>query len=736
MGRGPDLSRRISLALVVGAAAAFAVIVARAPVRFMGVDDAYYLGIGANILAGRGPVTAFGYFPSQHSVLWPVVITAPQAWLGADPSTWAHALVIVSGAAVIVLGGWFAWRCMRLAAPVAAACLLGFPFMIDLATGLGLDLPAAAFTLLYLALGVSAVRRGSTAWGIAAGATFAVAFLVKEIALPFAPVPLFAGLVRDVPLTPLIRVAAATMLTAMAGTSWWFVLYAQQLGTVYRLGAPGWTLVPIAVVAIAVGVVGFAAGRFSNAYVHRQVTRRARLLLGWVGALLWALCLTVFFARTPTGLGTTFLDPSQVVQNLSTWVPDLGLVLAVGLVGGTIAIASRIRPRRWGTGQGGGSLPEKDGLFDPPDAHAVDDLLITTLCGLPLILLVVSVGEGPRHYIAQIALLVALGACGWLELAVRVALGRNRAALVAAALLLVAAALIAMPFLAETGSRRLIIRMGELAVAAGVLTLLVWRGRLARRLGLSFGPALAAIVLSAATAGGGVLALYVVPRSPSVLDATRAQAVHTIDAWVRANVPQGSTVAFGAQLAFETALPLQETFRTVAIPEDPGIHVDPSAPLGVRHGTDRGATDWISRRASPTDVTSLSGYRAESVLARIRELGVTTWIVTERTETSNSMSIVEALRHAAGAAIVTHWEWPFGAARLEATVFRIAPDALAFTDRVYVSRDALERITVGLEQAPGPGRAAAASLLARAAVIPDDDAAAAILDRLRRLAGR
>jgi hypothetical protein len=731
------LTARISFALVASAAAAFAVLLARAPARFMGVDDAYYLGIGSNLLAGRGPISAFGSFPAQHSVLWPVLISAPHAWLGIDPSAWAHALVIASGAAVIALTGWFAGRCMRLAAPLAAACMLAFPFMLGLATGLGLDLPAAAATLSYLALGLTAVRRGSVAWGVAAGAMFAFAFLVKEIALPFAPVPLFAGLVRGLPIASLIRVISAIALTGLAGTSWWFVLHAQQLGTVYRLGAPAWTLVPIAVVAVVVSVLGLAAGGRSRRVLGWNATGLAGTRVGWVGALLWAVCLTVFFARTPTGLGTSFLNPAQVSLNLSSWVPELGLVLAVGLVGGAIAVATRVRHRRSeGSGPNGGSGAEDGELLDLQDPHAIDDLVVATLCGLPLILLVVSVGEGPRHYIVQIGLLVALGASGWLEAAIRVARGRDRTTLVAAALSLVAAALIVMPFVAQTASRALIVRMGELAGAAGLFSLLVWRGRLAPRLGLPFGAALAAIALSAATAGGVVLALYVVPRSPSVLDATRAEAVGTIDAWLRANVQEGSTVGFGAQLAFETALPLQGRYRTVQVRDDPGIHVDPSAPLGVRHGAAAGATDWISLRASPTDVTSLYGYRAEPVAARLQQLGVTIWIVTELAGTSNSSSIVEALRHTTGAATVAHWEWPYGAAHLETTAFRLEPHQLAFSDRVYVSRDALERITSGLERDPSAARAAAAALAARAVVTPDDAVAATILERLRRLAAQ
>ena len=36
-----------------------------------------------------------------------------------------------------------------------------------------------------------------------------------------------------------------------------------------------------------------------------------------------------------------------------------------------------------------------------------------TICGIPLVLLVVGVGETPRHYIAELALVLLSGTIGW-----------------------------------------------------------------------------------------------------------------------------------------------------------------------------------------------------------------------------------------------------------------------------------------------------------------------------------
>ena len=46
-------------------------------------------------------------------------------------------------------------------------------------------------------------------------------------------------------------------------------------------------------------------------------------------------------------------------------------------------------------------------------AQASVDALVPMLCGIPLVLLVVGVGETPRHYIAELALVILTGTIGW-----------------------------------------------------------------------------------------------------------------------------------------------------------------------------------------------------------------------------------------------------------------------------------------------------------------------------------
>jgi hypothetical protein len=720
---GNDLALALVGALTIIATAAFAILVGTAPARFMGVDDAFYLGIGANIFAGRGPVTAFGSFAPQHAPLWPIAITAPGAWFGIDGPGWAHLLVMVSGASVILLAAWFAWRALPLAAALTAGAMLGFPFMISLGTGMGLDLPAAALALAYVAVGLAAVRRGSAGLGAVAGLLFAAAFLTKEIALPFAPVPLLAALVRGAPTRGLIRATAATLLVGLAATSWWFVIYAQRLGTVYRIGTPWWTLIPIAIVALLAGVfgLGLAGSRWLPApdVPATDGGRRRSWLAGWIGAAVWAVLLTVMFARTPTGLGTSFLVPSQVANNLAKWFPDLGSVLAIGLVGSAYEVAQRFG--RWS-----GRSPMRT-----IDSYAIDDLLIATICGFPLVLLVVSVGEGPRHYIAQLAVLVAIGACGWVRIADRAA-RRDRAGIVLAIVALAVGLALALPTVVPLVTSRLGLRLAVLAAAIVVIGLVATRAGAFKRIG-SRRDGVAVTALTTIVGSAIVLTSVLVPQHQSSIDRTRADAVRTIAAWIRASVPAGSPVGVASGLAFELGLPLQAEYRMWQLRDEAGVHVRPEAPLGVATDGEPDADDWLALRASPTDVQSLYGYRASTIVDRLRDLGQTIWIHAEVTSENQASPIVEALSEATGVSVAARWDWPYGADRLEATAFAIDPSRLEFPGRLVVTPQALQRIVAGLEAGGATSQMAAANLLARVDVA-GTDSAAGVLDRLRRLA--
>src|SRR5688500_17819158 len=161
----------------------------------MTADDAKYIGIGTNLLAGAGPTTVFGLFFGYHSPLWPLVVTLPRALIGIDPSAWAHTLNVLSLLAIVSAAAYLGWRVRPLVGGISAIAVVGFGYFLELGRGMGLDLPASALTLLYLVVGLDAIERRSLPRAVLAGLLFAGAFLIKEIALSYATVPFLAAAV-------------------------------------------------------------------------------------------------------------------------------------------------------------------------------------------------------------------------------------------------------------------------------------------------------------------------------------------------------------------------------------------------------------------------------------------------------------------------------------------------------------------------------------------------------------
>jgi hypothetical protein len=443
----------------------------------------------------------------------------------------------------------------------------------------------------------------------------------------------------------------------------------------------------------------------------------------------WAVALTIAFARTPNGTGSSFLALSQVSSSVTRWLPDLGLVLGVGLIGTALELVERGRSARR---RQAGAEPLTEATGEDAD-RAVDDLLIATIAGIPLALLVVSVGEGPRHEIAAIAILVALGSAGWVR-AIRRAAAGDRLTLAAAAVGLVVAAALAALTLEPVVDRRLVVRLGFVAVAAviiGGLGLLIARRGVARRVGT----ALVAVALATTVAAAVVVASVVVPARPSSLDQSRAAAVSTVSDWVHSNVPAGSSIVLAHLLSNEMALPLEGDYRLSLVNDEAGVRPTSSAPLGVGIPGRPAADDWVALRESPLDVTTLYGYRASTIADRFRGLGPTVWIESELTGPREVSPIVDALSGAEGVRVAGSWSWPYGDQQLRTTAFEIDPDRLRFPETVVLTTAAAERIVTALERDPATGRASAAALLPRLRIADDDPAAQPWVARLRALAG-
>ncbi len=348
------LERTLSLAAIGGSVVAFILVLALVPPFNPTFDDAKYVGIGRNVLAGLGPVTVFGIQFLNHSPLWPLAMAIPERLTGIDALSVGHLLNGLSGGIVIALGGALGWRIRPLAGAVTAIALVGFVYLGDLGRTAGLDLPAAALTLGYLLVGVVAARRGSIGLGIAAGALFALAFLTKEIALPWAPAPFLAAIFWTTSWVRLAKAAGWALGVAAVGLSWWFAIYAADTNSVYRLGTPGWTLVPLALL-VAVAAIGLAVSdRLARGRVGRALEgardrapavlrRHGRALAGWGLTGAWVVLLLVVFWRTPKLLGAGLLDRDQLVTYAVHLLASVKLTVVLAALGWLLALIGWLR---------------------------------------------------------------------------------------------------------------------------------------------------------------------------------------------------------------------------------------------------------------------------------------------------------------------------------------------------------------------------------------------------------
>ncbi len=677
-GRAPNESR-IGAAGLMAAVVVFGLLLIVVPPYFVTFDEAKYLGIGASLWAGRGPETAFGYEFLSHSPLWSAIVYAPQALFGASALGWGHAINAASGIVLVAVAGILGWRIRPAAGAIAAAALVGIFYLHDLTRTARLDVPAAAIAISYVWLGLRSVDRGSIRLAALAGLVFAVGFLVKEISLPFAPVPLIAGILAGRAPSVLSRTAAAALATATLGVSWWFALYAIDAGRVYRLDSPVWTLIPIGIGIVVAVIVGFYGPRFAER--PRLVSMRTRLgdampwlvrhgraIVGWGSLAGWFAVQLLVFGRTARLKGAPLIDLDQFSLYAHQWlIGPLGLAAAFALVGIALAVGARRAAR--GTSPG----------------HGIDDAAVATIAGLPLILLVIGVGEPPRNYLAQIGIAGGLSAAGWLwaveSIAVRLAPAVNRSA---------------------ASVRRAVVAL---------------------------------MVAAALVGGSGILAIHVRANATTPGGLARGEVVRTTVAWVRANVPPGTTIAFGSFLSYEMAYDLTADYHTVQVRHRISI-IDPAAPLGLLRAGEAPADDWIAVDIAPRNVREFQAYRAPWLTGSLARFKVAYWVYSTGVPTS-APTILAQLTPDHGFERVAGWSVPVaGAPPIEVAIFRVDLGHVTFdTKTLYAAPDALDRIVTLLGEHPAEGQAIAARLAQRVVLVPDDAAAAAARARLAALAG-
>jgi hypothetical protein len=444
----------------------------------------------------------------------------------------------------------------------------------------------------------------------------------------------------------------------------WFIYVADLGGKVYRLGTPAWTLLPIGVAILGVGLAGVIGSRLLVPHAARGLTDRlegsVRTWLVAAMAIVWVLALTVFFGGPLAGKGTAIIDIPQIVAYVRTWYPYLATT-AFGAVGLVLSIQAWRRA-------------------EPRQREAIEDLWLATICGLPLMILVIGIGEAPRHYLAQMAIGAGLAAAGWL-------------------------------WLLETVIRR--VRASRSAPG----TTDRWIER-----------AIAGVLIVSLVGAGAALVVTDRVHRPVL---TRDEDVATVAPWVRDHVPHGSTIAFGSYLGYEMALPLRADFTPRQVRHQ-NVIGDVNAPDGVTVFGKPTQDDWVSIDIAPKNVNEFQAFSASTLIAQLRKSGAQYWIYTTGTTTS-APTIIPALEGATGFEQIAHWTFarPRGGP-IDTYVYRLDLEHLAIdTDRIHVAPDALERMVALVER---KGATALAGRLARQIVAdPRSDATDALLERLRVL---
>ena len=291
----------------------------------------------------------------------------------------------------------------------------------------------------------------------------------------------------------------------------------------------------------------------AQARAPAAVVRHGRALAAWGGAVAWFLALVVFFDRNPELKGNGLFRADQYALYARTWLPtQLPLVL------GAVVGAALSRPARRAA--------------TPTRREAFDALYVAMVCGLPLVLLVIAVGEPPRNYLAQIGVLAALSAAGWLWVATLVA--------------------------------RLMSPKDPQRFTAGMTTSL---------LAASF--AVATLLLAS----------HSLDYRASARDSVLQSAVATAADWIEANVAPGSTIGFGSFLGYETAVELPaRDFSMVQLHQSLAV-VDPAAPLALAALRAPPIDDWIAIENSRRE-TEFYVFRARTFAEQVRRSGISLYV--------------------------------------------------------------------------------------------------------------
>ncbi len=259
-------------------------------------DESLYLAEAYNIAHGKGFSYPSGEPITHRAPLYPLIL-APAVRLGGTDAAYgvARATVVLNAMLLMLL----AWRMAgALAGAIAGATAAASSYLAGLGTTLYLDPAQCSFMLLALLALHEAARRQAARWWAASGLALALAFLVKESAVQWAPLGTLAWLaVPSMRNATGARGVLAFTLTFAAGIAVWWVWFYRETGQLYMLGpadgSGGWMLggaaLGVAVFAAAVAWSPRAGARASRLMPPLAAPAAVLVVVAWGGFMLYGL---------------------------------------------------------------------------------------------------------------------------------------------------------------------------------------------------------------------------------------------------------------------------------------------------------------------------------------------------------------------------------------------------------------------------------------------------------------
>jgi 4-amino-4-deoxy-L-arabinose transferase-like glycosyltransferase len=306
--------------LALGLAAGLAVVALAVPLLVAGPapltsDESLYLAEAYNIAEGRGATYTSGDIVNHRPPLFPALLAAPIKATGGDPSS-AYFVPKIVALALVVAAFLLARQLFGpLAGALAAFFVASSAFLRWLGTTLFLDGTETLFLLLALSALWQAFRSERAAWFALSGLLFGAAFLTKEAAVQWLPLPFAFALLGDRWRERRV-VAGLAAYAAGAGVAlafWWTWVFAAT-GRVYFWGPPDARLaVALAAAGAAIGAIAlvlFALRSRARVAAAARVSRAAAI----AGLLLWTAAIFAFLELTswPFPAGHLHTVPSYV----------------------------------------------------------------------------------------------------------------------------------------------------------------------------------------------------------------------------------------------------------------------------------------------------------------------------------------------------------------------------------------------------------------------------------------